>query len=433
MSPGRGWISRYREFRRAQLEALRESNRSLTSGDPDATRPSSSGPEAAAPATESDHTLPLPELFDVGDPAPGTGPESAASRRYGALGQPLNRRSPFYLGFFGAFGALVAVGLWHVLGQLAMVLTILVVALFLTITIDPIVQALTRGGMPRGTAVAIVFAGVLAVVTALGLLVIPPVVRQGTTLLSEAPGYLQHLIDSGWVQDLDHHYEVIDKVRAELEKRISDGSLVGQVAGGVLGAGKAIISGVFQGVTVLILALYFLISFPRIKAAGYAMIPASRRERITSLSEEIIRRTGAYAVGQGFIATANAILSWVIMTILGIPYAAVLAVAVGLLGLIPLVGATIGAALVVVVAFFDEPKKAIIVAIYYLVYQQIENYLIAPRVMQRTVSVPAAVTIIAALAGGTLLGVLGALLAIPMAAGLLLLYEEVLLPRQEQH
>ncbi len=111
----------------------------------------------------------------------------------------------------------------------------------------------------------------------------------------------------------------------------------------------------------------------------------------------------------------------------------VLAVVVGFLGLIPMVGATIGAVLVCSVAFFESPRAALAAGIYYLVYQQVENYVVAPKIMARTVSVPGAVTVVAALAGGTLLGVLGALLAIPVAAGLLLLYEEVLVPRQRQH
>jgi predicted PurR-regulated permease PerM len=145
-----------------------------------------------------------------------------------------------------------------------------------------------------------------------------------------------------------------------------------------------------------------------------------------------MRRTGSYAIGQVLIATLNALLSYVMMRIVGIPYAAVLAVTVGLLGLIPMIGATLGAAVVCIVAFFDEPKKALIALVYYLIYQQLENYVVAPRVMQRTVSVPGPVTIVAALAGAALLGVLGALLAIPVAAGLLLLYEEVLVPRQRR-
>jgi predicted PurR-regulated permease PerM len=132
------------------------------------------------------------------------------------------------------------------------------------------------------------------------------------------------------------------------------------------------------------------------------------------------------------VATINAILSYVMMSVVGIHYAAVLAVVVGVLGLIPMVGATIGAALVCLVAVFDEPQKAVIALIYYVVYQQVENYVVAPKIMQRTISVPGAVTVIAALVGATLAGVLGALLAMPVAAGLLLIYEEVVLPRQRQ-
>ena len=151
-----------------------------------------------------------------------------------------------------------------------------------------------------------------------------------------------------------------------------------------------------------------------------------------SLSEEIMRRVGSYALGQVSIATLNGVLSYLMMTLVGIPYAAVLAVTVGLLGLIPMIGATLGAVLVCAIAFVSEPNTALIAGVYYLIYQQVENYLVAPRIMQRTVSVPGPVTIVAALAGGALLGVLGALLAIPVAAGLLLLYEEVLVPRQNR-
>ena len=205
---------------------------------------------------------------------------------------------------------------------------------------------------------------------------------------------------------------------------MTDQQFLEGVLGGILGAGRAVLNGVFQVFTVLVLTLYFLSSLPRAKHAAYALVPSTRRIRVESLSEEIMRRTGSYAIGQVVIATLNAVLSWVMMRIVGIPYAAVLAVTVGLLGLIPMIGATLGAAVVCIVAFFDEPKKALIALIYYLVYQQFENYVVAPRVMQRTVSVPGPVTIVAALAGAALLGVLGALLAIPVAAGLLLLYEE---------
>ncbi len=162
-------------------------------------------------------------------------------------------------------------------------------------------------------------------------------------------------------------------------------------------------------------------------------MPASRRDRVRTLGDEITRRVGGYVIGQIAVASTNAICTYILLRILGLPYPEALAVLVGFLGLIPMVGATLGAIVVVLVALFSSVTTAIVAAIYYVIYQQIENYVIAPRVMKRTIAVPGAVTVIAALAGGSLLGVIGALMAIPTAAGLILIYQEVLVPRQEQH
>jgi predicted PurR-regulated permease PerM len=295
------------------------------------------------------------------------------------------------------------------------------------------VEWLTRRDVKRPTAVAVVFASLVVLFTVLGLLVVPPVIQQGALLVQEAPTYADHVLKSRVVRQVDQDYQVVDKISEEFNKRLTDSTFLSSVFGGVLGAGLAVFTGVFQFFTVMVLTLFFLSSLPKVKQAAYEMVPASRRPRVMSLSEEIMRRTGSYAIGQVAVAGVNAFCSWVMMTIVGIPYAAVLAVLVGFLGLIPMVGATLGAVLVCTVAVFDEPRKMIIAAIYYVVYQQIENYVVVPRIMQRTVSVPGAVTIVAALAGATLLGMIGALLAIPFAAGMLLLYEEVLLPRQRRH
>ncbi len=365
-------------------------------------------------------------------PAGGIRP-SQPQTDHGGVGAPLNRHSPFYLGFLGALGAMLAIGLWNAVGQLTTTLTILLVTLFLTLSLNPIVEALTRRGMRRGFAVATVFTGLIAVFTLLGFLVIPPVVSQGGALAQQAPSYLQHILDTPWVRDLDQHYHLIEKAQTQLSEAITNQSIVSGVLGGILGAGIVVLSGLFQTVTVLVLTLYFLGSLPRMKQAAYAVVPASRRPRVVSLSEEIMRRTGSYAISQVAVAAVNASFSWVMMTIVGIPYPAVLAVAVGFLGLVPMVGASLGATVVSVVAFFDDPGKALIAIIYYVVYQQIENYVVMPRIMSRTISVPGVVTVVAALTGGTLLGMLGALIAIPIAAGLLLLFEEVLIPRQAQH
>ena len=436
-------LRRWSEFRRRQRQILRASNaptaRAGTTAAEDGTPATQGSAPAAQEQTRATHKggdeSDEQQLED--DLVTGVLPleserGSARRRDYGTAGHPLNRQSPFYIGFVGAFGVLVAYGLVRALSQLTQVITLLVVAFFLTLALNPLVEALNRRGLRRPLSVAIVFVGLVAVFTALGFVVVPPAAQQGTMLAESAPKYLDNLLNNRVVQQLDSHYHVVDTFQRELQKRVTDGDFMSGVFGGVFGFGKAVASGFFAFLTVLVLTLYFLSSLPRVKQAAYGIVPISRRERFASLSEEIMRRVGSYAIGQVAVATINAICSWVMMSIVGIRYAAVLAIVVGLLGLVPMVGASLGAAIVCTVALFDEPKKAVVALIYYVVYQQLENYVVAPKIMQRTVSVPGAVTVVAALVGGALLGLLGALLAIPVAAGLLLIYEEVLLPRQRQ-
>ncbi|MGN6635667.1 MAG: AI-2E family transporter [Oryzihumus sp.] len=396
-----------------------------------AEEPAANGHGAAPGPSPAPGTGPAPTPQETSQQTPRQAPTQALPQ-YGLAGQPLNRHSPFYVGFVGAFGVLIAYALYNAFLQLTQVFTLLLVALFLTLALNPVVEWLVRRGLRRALAVTVVFLGLAGVFVAVGFLVVPPVAEQGGALAQSAPDYLNSLLNNKVVKDLDSHYHVVQSFQHEFQKRVTDSNFMGQVFGGVLGAGRAVLTGFFAFFTVLILTLYFLASLPQIKHAAYAMVPASRRPRFISLSEEIMRRVGSYAIGQVAVAAVNALCSWIMMSIVGIPYPAVLAVAVGLLGLVPLVGASLGAAVVCTVAFFDEPKKAVIALVYYVVYQQIENYVVAPRIMQRTVSVPGAITIIAALVGGTLLGMLGALLAIPVAAGMLLIYEEVLLPRQRR-
>jgi predicted PurR-regulated permease PerM len=369
-----------------------------------------------------------------GDELDGADDLDTANRAdLGTPGAPMNRRSPFYLGLFGGLGVLVAIGLLSILQQLGPVLTLVVVSLFLALCLEPIVQALRRRVPARGAAVAIVLVLVVALFLGVIALVVPPVVSQASQLATQAPSIAGDLLANPTVRRLDGQYHVISKLQTELQKRLTDQSLWTTVFGGILGAGRAVVSGLFSAFTVLVLTLYLTASLPRVKEAVYRMVPRSRRERVTLLSEEITARVGAYFLGQITVAAINGVLTFVVLTIVGVPYQAVLAVVVGLSALIPLVGSTLGAIVVVAVSLFTSTQSAIIMAVWHLTYQQVENYVIVPRVMARTVSVPGAITVIAALAGGTLLGVLGALVAIPVAAGLLLLYQEVLLPRQQQH
>ena len=327
----------------------------------------------------------------------------------------------------------MAYGLVMTAVRLSQVFTLLAVSLFLALGLDPVVRFLQRRGMRRSWAIATVFVVVIGLFAALIWLLLPPLATQAGDLANNAPNYVQSLLRNRQVRELDQHYHVVTKLQQRLQSELSSGTLVSSAFGGVLGAGKAAISGAFSAFTVLVLTLYFTASLPTVKEVCYKAVPASRRERVRTLSEEITRRVGGYVIGQVGVASINALLTYILLRALGLPYAEALAVLVGLLGLIPMVGATLGAVVIVLVALFSSVSTAVIALIYYVIYQQVENYLIAPRIMKRTVSVPGAVTVIAALAGGTLLGVVGALMAIPTAAGLMLIYEEVLVPRQAQH
>lgn len=403
---------------------------------PDDAYPAAERTEPSAVPTEAPREQQVVATDVDGDGLPedllaDLGPDAAAgpSGVFGEPGQPLNRHTPFYMGLVGGLGLLTAYGLVRLLTGLSQVLTLLVISLFLALGLDPVVRWLQHLGLRRTYAVLAVFAGVLVIFAGIVALIVPPVVQEAGELAAAAPDYAQNLLKNDTLRQLDDQYGVIDQVTA----RLKSGSLWTSVFGGVVGAGKAVLSGFFSAFTVLVLTMYFTASMPAVKASAYRLVPRSRRQRFTVLAEEITRRVGGYVIGQISIASINGVCSFIMMEIVGIPYPAVLAVTVGVLGLIPMVGATLGGVLLVVVALFDSWTATIIVAVYYVLYQQVENYVISPRVMSRTVDVPGAVTIVAALAGGTLLGILGALMAIPVAAGLLLIYKEVLLPRQEQH
>ena len=186
---------------------------------------------------------------------------------------------------------------------------------------------------------------------------------------------------------------------------------------------------------VLILTIYFTASTPNLKRAVYQLVPASKRERFVDLGEQITDSVGYYVMGQVSLGVINGILSFIFLTIIGAPFPAVLAVIAFFFSLIPLVGTLTGSTIIVLTCLIPglgSPTTALIAAIYYLIYMQIEAYVLSPRIMNRAVSVPGAIVVIAALAGGALLGLLGALIAIPVAASILIIYRQVVIPRQNE-
>ncbi len=348
---------------------------------------------------------------------------------YGVPGRPLSSRSPYRVAFTAAMGVATAYGLVKALVAVQSVLVLLLTAAFLAIGLNPAVEALERRRMRRGFAVGVVLLCVLLFFVGFGFAVVPPITDQAQAFVDQAPDYLRQLQDNSRIASLDARFGLLDRAQQLLDdpQRVGVGA-----AGGVLGVGKAVFGAFFSALTVLIVTLYFLSNLPSIKAHAYRIVPRSRRARVGLLTDEILSRVGGYVAGAVSIAALNGALSYVLLTVLGIDYAVALAMLVFLTGLVPLIGATIGAAVLTAVALFDSVQSGVIVAVWFLVYQQVENYVLYPRIMQKSVDVSPAATVVAVLIGGALLGVLGALLAIPIAAAIQLVVMEVLVPRQDQ-
>ncbi|MFT4051737.1 MAG: AI-2E family transporter [Microbacterium sp.] len=353
---------------------------------------------------------------------------------------------PFRTALIATLG--VGVGLLLISGvqSLSTVLLYVGTALFLALGLDPAVSALERRGLPRWGALVITFAGVLSAFAGIILIVIPVLVGQVAQLVGQIQTLVQRVVDNEWdpLQDLadwlSTTFPALDV--QTVFTYISDwfGALdfaqIGTYAGSIiLGIGAALISGLTGAVIVLILTIYFTASTPSLKGSVYQLVPASKRARFIDLSEQITASVGFYVLGQVTLGVINGALSAVFLTIIQAPFPAVLAVVAFFFSLIPLVGTLTGSAIIVLTCLIPglgSPLTALVAVIYYAIYMQVEAYILSPRIMNRAVSVPGAVVVIAALAGGSLLGLLGALIAIPVAASILIIYRQVVIPRQNE-
>jgi predicted PurR-regulated permease PerM len=342
----------------------------------------------------------------------------------------LLRHSPFKIGFFGALGALVAVFLSQQLLSISSILVLLVMAMFLAIGLNPVVEFFMRRGVRRGLSVLLVLVVVLGVLALFVVAIAPVISEQIAAITKNAPGWLDDLQANSQVQKLDEQYDVIAKAR----DYIQNGDFGQRVFGGALGVGLRVLSALTNSLIVLVLMIYFLASLPSIKHAAYSLAPASRRPRVSDLGDRIIRSTGAYVAGAFFVALCAGISTLVFSFVVGLgDYAFALGFVVGLFSLIPIVGAFVSGALMTLLALTVSPTVALVALVYYIAYQQLESYLIYPRIMKKSVDIPGSVTVVAALVGGSLMGIVGALLAVPVAAALLLLHREVFLKRQDAH
>jgi predicted PurR-regulated permease PerM len=306
---------------------------------------------------------------------------------------------------------------------------LVIVALFLAIGLDPLVRALMRFRFPRGLAVATVF--VLAVLVIVGFVasITPPLIRQTQRLAVTVPELARDLSErSDRFGELDERFNISERVR-EAVSNIPD--LIASSAGNALGVVRSVGRAFFSIVTVAILSIYFMLDLPKLISGAAKLVPKSRRQRTQRLADVVFTRISGYLVGQVGVSIVAGVTSTIALTLLKVPYSLPLGIWVGLSALIPMVGATLGAIPAVIVAFLASTWTGIGTVIFFLVYQQVENYVVSPRVMRQAVDISPAAVILAALIGATLLGFVGALLAIPIAASLKVLAQEVWIPRQE--
>ncbi|MFJ4297559.1 AI-2E family transporter [Curtobacterium sp. SP.BCp] len=344
------------------------------------------------------------------------------------------RVNAFRIGFMGAIGVLVALAAGAVVRELSTVLVYIGVALFLALGIDPLVSFLERF-IPRWTAILAVVVAVLAAFVGVIFAVVPILIQQATNLIQNFPDIIQDISQQDWFQDLSKQFSGsfdIDHALQSVQSFVENPSNLLNLGGGILAVGGGILSGLTGALIVLILMLYFLASMRGLKSMTYRFVPASRRENFVDVSEQITQAVGRYVVGQISQALINGVLSLVFLLIIGAPLPVLLASFAFLGSLIPLVGTLSAAVVISLLCLFASPATALTAAVYYLVYMQVEAYVISPRIMSRAVQVPGALVVIAAVAGGTIGGVLGALVAVPIAASVIIIVQKVIYPRQEQ-
>jgi predicted PurR-regulated permease PerM len=373
----------------------------------------------------------------VGQPHDAAGPVAAAEAiaaqistdeaPLGPLGKRLSRRSPFLVGLTGAAGVAVTYGIVELVISIQDVLILIGLALFLAIGLEPAVSWMVNRRVPRWVAVAVVFLAALALIGGFLASAIPVIVAQATELAGRVPVYLH---------ELQNHNSFLGRLndRYHIQQRLSQllSSQGPNLASGLLGAGQFVFSALTNFFIVAILTVYFVADLPRIRTSGYRLVPASRRPRAILLGDEIFAKVGAYVLGNLLISVIAGILTFAWLLIVHVPYALLLALTVAVLDLIPVVGSSAAGVIVCLVALTVSWPVCIGTIVFFVVYRFTEDYLLVPKIIGGVMKVPALVTVVAVLLGGALLGIIGALVAIPVAAAVLLFARELLFPRLDR-
>lgn len=301
----------------------------------------------------------------------------------------------------------------YLLWQLRQIIGIVVIATFIAVALGPAVDIYDRV-MPRWLAILSVYTTLTLAVVGVGLLIVPPVVDEVNNFVDNVPGYVEDLKENDRIREYNEEYQIVDKLEEEAEKLPNR---LGDAVGALQSVTVGVFSAIFQLVTILVVAFFLLLDGKRLMEWFFSQLSPDQEKRARNLSGEIYKAVGGYVAGNVAISLIAGTTTWLVLTILGVDFAVPLAVLMAFLDLIPLVGATIGGVIIAIVcAIVDFPTSLVVWAVFFIVYQQVENNVLQPFIYKRTVSLHPLLVLIAVLIGGSQLGVLGALLAIPVAA-----------------
>ena len=376
---------------------------------------------------EADHDLvaqPHQQKGPVAEAETTAAEMSSDERPLGRLGRRFDRRSPFFVGMAAAAGVAATYGAVRLLESMSSVLVLIGVAFFLALGLEPVASWFVNHKLPRWAATTLVFAIFLALLGAFVGAAIPPLVQQVNELIHQAPHYIQQAQD---------HSSAVGRLndRFHLQQRITDAlnGSGGSILNDVVSAGTAVFKAVADGLIVVVLTVYFLVDMPRIRTTLYRLVPHTRRPRVILIGDEVFAKVGAYVLGNVLISIIAGLATFIWLMAFSVPYPLLLGIFVALLDLVPVVGSTIAGVVVAAVALTVSLPVCIATIVFFVVFRLAEDYLLVPKIIGRAVKVPALITVVAVLIGGALLGIVGALVAIPIAAALQLLTQEILFPR----
>ncbi|GAA3862338.1 AI-2E family transporter [Leifsonia kafniensis] len=362
-----------------------------------------------------------------------TGATPKAATAPAAVAVAPTRRGPLASGYIFTLGAIGAVATGLALYGLSSLLFSVFFAAFATVGLDSLLRWFERRKFTRAWALVTVILLIVAVLVTIIWVVLPVVVQQVQHLATVIPQEVATMKDQGWFDPANAASNgVLGTFITWISSEISNPSVWAALGSGLVGFGLSVVNAIASGFFIAILTIYFIASYDNTKQAAYKLVAASHRASFVKYTERILQNFGSYLSGMVTLAFFNAVYSVILLVVTGVPGAFLIGIVAFFITLIPLIGTVLTTIAMTILAFIHSPVSGLVVLILMLIYMQVEAYILTPKVMGKAVQIPGSVVLISALAGSTLFGLAGALVAIPISAGIILIIKEVVMPRKER-